>query len=46
MRATACLVPEISAHRLLVTVRMMRADTEGRLKPAAEDVDFELTLCT
>jgi cell division protein ZapD len=39
------LVPEISGHRLLVTVRMMRADADGRLKPAAEDADFELTLC-
>ena len=39
------LVPEISGHRLLVSVRMMRADTEGRLRPAAADVPFELTLC-
>ena len=40
------LVPEISGHRLLVSVRMLRADAEGRLRPAAEDADFELTLCT
>ncbi|MFT3819237.1 MAG: cell division protein ZapD [Rubrivivax sp.] len=39
------LVPEISGHRLLVSVRMMRADGEGRLRPAAADVPFELTLC-
>lgn len=39
------LVPEISGHRLMVTVRMMRADAEGRLRPANEDTDFELTLC-
>lgn len=39
------LVPEISGHRLLVSVRMLRADAEGRLRPAAEDADFELTLC-
>ncbi len=39
------LVPEISGHRLMVSVRMMRADAEGRLKPASEDTDFELTLC-
>ncbi len=39
------LVPEISGHRLLVSVRMMRADAEGRLRPAAVDVPFELTLC-
>ena len=39
------LVPEISGHRLLVSVRMMRADAEGRLRPAGTDVPFELTLC-
>jgi cell division protein ZapD len=45
MDGSTGLVPEISGHRLLVSVRMMRADPEGRLKPAAEDADFELTLC-
>lgn len=40
------LVPEITAHRLLVSVRMMRADAEGRLRPAGADTPFELTLCT
>ena len=40
------LVPEISGHRLLVSIRMMRSDAEGRLRPAAVDVPFELTLCT
>ena len=39
------LVPEISGHRLLVSIRMMRADAEGRLRPVALDVPFELTLC-
>lgn len=39
------LVPEISGHRLMVSVRMMRPDAEGRLKPAAEDASFVLTLC-
>ncbi len=39
------LVPEISGHRLLVSIRMMRADTEGRLRPLSMDVPFELTLC-
>ena len=39
------LVPEISGHRLLVSIRMMRADAEGRLRPAPLDVPFELTLC-
>ena len=39
------LVPEISGHRLMVSVRFMRFEAEGRLKPAASDVPFELTLC-
>ena len=41
----ADLVPEISGHRLMVSVRMMRPDAEGRLRPAGTDTDFELTLC-
>jgi cell division protein ZapD len=40
------LVPEITGHRLLVSVRLMRADAEGRLRLAPVDVPFELTLCT
>jgi cell division protein ZapD len=39
------LVPEISGHRLMVSVRMMRPDADARLKPAAEDASFVLTLC-
>lgn len=39
------LVPEISGHRLMVTVRMMRVDADGRLRPAAEDASFEMSLC-
>ena len=41
----ASVVPEITGHRLLVSVRFMRADAEGRLRPAAQDTTFELTLC-
>jgi cell division protein ZapD len=40
------LVPEISGHRLMVLVRLMRQDAEGRLKPAGSDASFDLTLCT
>ena len=29
------IVPEISGHRLMVSVRLMRQDAEGRLKPSA-----------
>jgi cell division protein ZapD len=40
------LIPEISGHRLMVLVRLMRQDAEGRLKPAGTDAGFDLTLCT
>lgn len=40
------IVPEISGHRLMASVRLMRQDAEGRLKPAPEDASFELTLCS
>jgi cell division protein ZapD len=40
------LIPEISGHRLMVLVRLMRQDAEGRLKPAGADTSFELTLCS
>jgi cell division protein ZapD len=39
------LVPEISGHRLMVMVRLMQPDDEGRLKPCTGDENFELTLC-
>jgi cell division protein ZapD len=40
------LVPEISGHRLMVSIRLMRSDAEGRLRLAAgEDVPLELSLC-
>ena len=42
---TLGLVPETTGHRLLVSVRLMRADNEQRLKLATEDASFELTLC-
>jgi cell division protein ZapD len=40
------LVPEISGHRLLVSVRFMRPDAEGRLRPVGSDTAFDLTLCS
>ena len=39
------LVPEISGHRLMVSVRFMRADAEGRMRPVTDDHAFELSLC-
>jgi cell division protein ZapD len=46
MDESAELVPEISGHRLLVSVRLMRQEPDGRLRPASTDTSFELTLCT
>ena len=40
------LVPEISGHRLMVSVRLMKQDAEGRLRPNPADTSFELTLCS
>ena len=39
------LVPEITGHRLMVQVRLMRTDADGRLRPAPVDMPFELALC-
>ena len=38
-------IPEISANRLIVTIRMMQQDTQGHIAPKAVDTDFQLTLC-
>ena len=40
------IVPEISGHRLMASVRLMRQDADGRLKPSLDDASFELTLCS
>ena len=40
------LVPEISGHRLMAMVRLMKQDAEGKLRPSAADTSFELTLCS
>ena len=39
------LVPEISGHRLLISIRFMRPDAEGRLRSVQADTSFELSLC-
>jgi cell division protein ZapD len=46
LHGTEGLIPEISGHRLMASVRLMRQDGEGRLKPNAADTTFELTLCS
>lgn len=38
------LVPEISGNRLIVSVRLMRQESD-RMQPSADNVPFELTLC-
>lgn len=43
---SAGLIPEISGHRLMVSIRLMRCEPDGRMRPANEDAAFELTLCT
>ncbi|MFZ2651456.1 MAG: cell division protein ZapD [Burkholderiaceae bacterium] len=39
------VVPEISGHRLVVSVRMLQPDSEGKLRPSTLDTPFELTIC-
>ena len=40
------LIPEISGNRLMVSIRLMRHESDDRLHPSAEDAAFELTLCS
>ena len=39
------LIPEISGNRLMIWVRMMRQDGDGRLQANTDDVPFEMALC-
>ena len=39
------LIPEISGNRLIVSVRLMRQEPDGRLQSSTDDAAFELTLC-
>jgi cell division protein ZapD len=39
------ITPEISCNRLLVVIRMMRQQADGRLLPCADEVPFEMALC-
>jgi cell division protein ZapD len=39
------ITPEISCNRLLVVIRMMQQQSDGRLVATAEDVPFEMSLC-
>ena len=40
------LIPEISGNRLMVSVRLMRHESDDRLHAANLDASFELTLCS
>lgn len=40
------LVPEISGNRLMVSVRLMRMESDERLHASTEDAPFELALCS
>ena len=42
---TLGLIPEISGNRLMIWVRMMRQDGDGRLQTNTDDVPFEMALC-
>jgi cell division protein ZapD len=46
LEGALALVPEISGHRLMVSIRLMRADPEGRLRAVTEDHALELTFCS
>ncbi len=46
MDDTLELIPEISGNRLMVSVRLMRLEADGRLHAGSEDTSFELTLCS
>ena len=40
------LIPEISGNRLMVSVRLMRHESDDRLHAVSTDASFELTLCS
>lgn len=39
------ITPEISCNRLLVVIRMMRQQSDGKLVACTDDVPFEMSLC-
>ncbi len=39
-------IPEISGNRLMVSIRFMQHEADDRLHASAQDVTFELTLCS
>ena len=45
LKRASGLIPEISCNRLMVSVRLMSMQEDGRLHTHADDSAFELTLC-
>ena len=39
-------IPEISGNRLMVSIRLMKHERDGRLHASADNAVFELTLCS
>lgn len=39
------LIPEISANRLLISLRWLKQDEQWKLQPVKENIDFEFALC-
>ncbi len=39
------VIPEISGNRLMIWVRMMRQDGDGRMQQSTDDAPFEMALC-
>jgi cell division protein ZapD len=39
------LIPEISCNRMLVVIRLMQQQADGKLSVCSDDVPFEMTLC-
>ena len=44
--ASLGVIPEISGNRLMVSVRLMRHESDDRLHSSADDAQLELTLCS
>ena len=46
LKSGLAVVPEISCNRLMVSVRFMSAERDGRLQASPVDTVFDLTLCS
>ena len=46
MPAGSLYVPEVTGHRLMISMRMLSPDAQGRYKSTQNDVDFEMAFCS